>query len=133
MGTLASGGKQAFELMSRSSNGGTTWSKPQPVAGPVTQPGVIDPVLQRPVIDGLAGARSDLAPAPSVDIANGAPDGADASNRIVMTYVSGELAKPHVYFTESTDPNHNSWSAPRAIEGATDRGYYTAPAISPNG
>jgi hypothetical protein len=85
------------------------------------------------VIDGLAGARSDLAPAPSVDISNGAPSGADATNRIVMTYVSGDLAKPHVYFTESTDPNHNSWSSPRAIEGASDRGYYTAPAISPNG
>jgi hypothetical protein len=84
------------------------------------------------VIDGIAGARSDLAPAPSVDIANGAPTGADATNRIVMTYVSGELAKPHVYFTESTNGG-GSWSAPRPIEGATDRGYYTAPAISPNG
>ena len=49
-----------------------------------------------------------------------------------MTYVSGEITKPHVYFTESTDGG-NTWSAPRAIEGATDRGYYTAPSISPNG
>ncbi len=73
------------------------------MAGPVTQPGVFDPVIGRPVIDGIAGARSDLAPAPSVDIANGAPTGADATNRIVMTYVSGDLAAPHVFFTESTD------------------------------
>jgi hypothetical protein len=49
-----------------------------------------------------------------------------------MTYVSGELTKPHVYFTESTNGGA-TWSTPRAIEGATDRGYYTAPAISPNG
>jgi hypothetical protein len=89
-------------------------------------------VLGRPVIDGAAGARSDLAPAPSVDIANGAPTGADATNRIVMTYVSGDLAKPHVYFTESTNGG-GAWTAPRPIEGPTDRGIYTAPAISPNG
>jgi hypothetical protein len=123
---------QAFEFMSRSTDGGSTWSRSVPVAGPVTQPGVVDPVLGRPTIDGIAGARSDLAVAPSVDIANGAPSGADATDRIVMTYVSGEITKPHVYFTESTNLGQ-TWSAPRALEGASDRGYYTAPAISPNG
>src|SRR5213076_3407600 len=76
--------------------------------------------------------RSDLAPAPSVDIANGSPTGSDATDRIVMTYVSGTLADPHVYFTESTDRG-NTWSAPRAVETPGDRGFYTAPAISPNG
>src|SRR5438105_5799115 len=111
VGTQSSAGHDAFELMVKSSDGGHTWSAPQAVAGPVTQPGVFDPVLGRPVIDGIAGARSDLAPAPSVDIANGAPSGADATNRIVMTYVSGELAKPHVYFTESTNRG-GTWSAP---------------------
>jgi hypothetical protein len=132
VGTVSSQGHQAFELMSRSFDGGDSWERPQPVAGPVTQPGLFDPVLGRPTIDGIAGARSDLAPAPSVDIANGAPTGADATNRIVMSYVSGEITKPHVYFTESTNGG-NTWSSPRAIEGATDRGYYTAPGISPDG
>ena len=132
VGTVSSQSHQAFELMSMSSNGGGTWSNPTPVAGPVTQPGAFDPVLGRPVIDGVAGARSDLAPAPSVDIANGAPTGAGATNRIVMTYVSGNLDFPHVYFTESTD-GAATWKAPRSIETTGDRGYYTAPAISPNG
>jgi hypothetical protein len=132
VGTVSSQGHDAFELMSVSTDGGKSWSNATPVAGPVTQPGVIDPVLGRPVIDGVAGARSDLAPAPSVDIANGAPTGADATNRIVMTYVSGEITKPHVYFTESTNGGA-TWTAPRPIEGASDRGYYTAPSISPNG
>jgi hypothetical protein len=132
VGSVPSQGHQSFELMSRSTDGGDKWSRPQPVAGPVTQPGIDDPVIGRPVIDGIAGARSDLAPAPSVDIANGAPTGADATNRIVMTYVSGDLATPHVYFTESTDGG-TTWSAPRPIESAGDRGYYTAPAISPDG
>jgi hypothetical protein len=132
VGTVSSQGHQAFELMSTSTNGGTSWSPPVAVAGPVTQPGVFDPNVGRPVIDGLAGARSDLAPAPSVDIANGASTGADATDRMVMTYVSGTLAAPHVYFTESTD-HGATWSTPQPIESAGDRGYYTAPSISPNG
>ncbi len=132
IGTVSSAGHSSFELMSMSTNGGTTWSNPTPVAGPVTQPGIFDPVLGRPTIDGIAGARSDLAPAPSVDIANGAPDGKDATNRIVMSYVSGSLVAPQVFFTESGDGGAN-WSAPRAIGTSGDRGYYTAPAISPDG
>jgi hypothetical protein len=132
VGTVSSAGHDPFQLMVRSSNGGHTWSTPQPVAGPLMQPGATDPVQGRPVIDGIAGARSDLAIAPSVDIANGAPTGSDATDRIVMTYVSGSLAQPDVLFTESTDLG-DTWSAPRAIESAGDRGIYTAPAISPNG
>jgi hypothetical protein len=132
VGTKSQGAHQPFELMSKSTNGGTSWSSPVAVAGPVQQPGAFDPVQGRPVIDGVAGARSDLAPAPSVDIANGAPTGAGATNRMVMTYVSGPLATPHVEFTESTNGG-GTWSTPRAIESAGDRGFYTAPAISPNG
>jgi hypothetical protein len=89
-------------------------------------------VQGRPVIDGVAGARSDLAPAPSVDIANGAPTGFDATDRMVMSYVSGTITAPHVYFTEST--NHGvTWSAPLPIESPGDRGLFAAPSISPNG
>jgi hypothetical protein len=132
IGTVSSAGHQPFELMSTSTNGGKSWSKPTAVAGPVSQPGVFDPAQGRPTIDSVAGARSDLAPAPSVDIANGAPTGTDATDRMVMSYVSGDLAQPHVYFTEST--NHGaSWSSARAVESSGDRGYYAAPAISPNG
>jgi hypothetical protein len=129
VGTLSG---QASEFVSISRNGGSTWSTPAIVATPVSQPGIVDPVIGRPTIDGVAGARSDLAPAPSVDIANGAPTGTDATNRLVLTYVSGTIAAPHVYFTESTN-GAQTWSAPRAIETPGDRGLYTAPAISPNG
>ena len=71
-------------------------------------------------------------PAPSVDIANGAPNGADATNRVVMSCVSGSITSPDVWFTESTDRG-TTWSKPRVIQTAGDRGFYTAPAISPNG
>lgn len=132
VGTSPQGGRQPFELMSVSDDGGATWSPPRPVVGPVSQPGVYDPVQGRPVIDGVAGARSDLSPAPSVDIANGAPSGTDATDRIVMSYVSGTVDAPHVYFAESTNRGAK-WSTPRSIETTGDRGYYAAPAISPNG
>jgi hypothetical protein len=132
VGTDSALGHLPFEFMSVSTNGGHNWSAQGPVAGPVNQPGLFDAVLGRPTIDGIAGARSDLAPAPSVDIANGAPSGTDATNRIVMSYVSGPLETPHVFFTESADQGA-TWSSPSAIETAGDRGYYTAPAISPDG
>jgi hypothetical protein len=132
VGTVSSARHQAFELLVTSDNAGQTWSSPRQVSGPVTQPGVFDPTQGSPTTDGVAGARSDLAPAPSVDIANGAPNGADATNRLVMTYVSGTITTPHVLFTESTDRGV-TWSTPRAVESGSDRGFYTAPAISPNG
>jgi hypothetical protein len=49
-----------------------------------------------------------------------------------MSYVSGPLTTPHVYFTESTDRG-STWAAPHTIERPGDRGFYAAPAISPNG
>jgi hypothetical protein len=128
----ANGSKTVSELMSTSTNGGNSWSPPRPVVSPVNQPGIFDPAQDRDTIDGVAGERSDLAPAPSVDIANGAPTGADATDRMVMSYVSGPLATPHVFFTEST--NHGAtWAPSRSIETSGDRSLFTAPAISPDG
>jgi hypothetical protein len=135
VGTVQSAGRQPFELMSVSRNGGATWSAQTPVVGPVHQPGIFDPVQGSPTIDGVAGARSDLAPAPSVDIANGAPTGNGATNHMVMSFVSSQVAaneNPHVYFTESSDRGA-TWATPRQIETPGDRGFYTAPAISPDG
>jgi hypothetical protein len=125
--------KQDFEYLVPSTNGGQNWGRPILIPGALTHPGEFDPVQGRPVQDGVAGARNDLTWAPSVDIANGAPSGSDATNRIVLTYVSGTTAAPHVVFRESTDGGA-TWSAPRNIEtGSSDFGFYTAPAISPSG
>ncbi len=124
--------KQHFEYLVPSTNGGQNWGRPILIPGALTHPGEFDPVQGRPVQDGVAGARNDLTWAPSVDIANGAPMGSDATNRIVLTYVSGTTAAPHVVFRESTDGG-TTWSVPRNIETPGDFGYYTAPAISPNG
>ena len=124
--------RQNFEYLVPSTDGGQRWGRPILIPGALTHPGELDPVQGRPVQDGVAGARNDLTWAPSVDIANGAPTGSDATNRIVLTYVSGTTAAPHVVFRESTDGGA-TWSAPRNIETPGDFGFYTAPAISPNG
>ena len=69
-----------------------------------------------------------------MDIANGAPTGADATNRIVNSWADGRdgLNHEHVMFSTSTNGGA-TWTGPRSIETAGDRGYYAAPAISPNG
>ena len=123
-----------FQLMYRSSDGGVHFTGPTLIA-PVVSPGVFDPVQGRPVMDGVAGARVDLASGPSVDIANGAPTGADATNQIVMTWVDGRagLNQEQLLVTTSRDAGA-SWSAPAAVALAPgDRPFYSAPAISPNG
>ena len=54
---------------------------------------------------------------------------------MVMSFVSSQAAAnedPHVYFTESGDHGVN-WTTPQQVETSGDRGFYTAPAISPDG
>src|SRR3954466_7510224 len=84
-------------------------------------------------MDGVAGARSDLSGAPSVDIANGAPSGADATDRIVISWVDGQRLNAETVRFSWSDSGGNSWAAPRSVQRAGHRGYYSAPAISPDG
>ena len=120
--------------MVTSTNGGANWTQPVTLFHGSDTCVAIEPAIGRCVEDGVGGARDDLGPAPSVDIANGAPLGTDATNRIVITWVDGRdgLNEEHVLFASSTNGG-KSWSNPSAIERPGDRGYYSAPAISPNG
>src|SRR6266511_1683701 len=121
-------------VMFTSTDGGKSWTKATPFEDVVDPCFHIDPVIGRCVEDGIAGARNDLAASSSVDIANGAPTGADATNEIVDAWADGRdgINHEHVMVSYSTDGGAH-WSTPSAIESSGDRGYYAAPALSPNG
>ena len=129
--------KQNGIYMAKSGNGGKTFTAPRRLFKAV-HTGVFDPVQGRFVMDGVAGARDDLSDAPSIDIANGAPTGQGATNRIVLTWVDGRagLNNEHVFFTTSTSGGE-TWTSLRRVENEighpSDRGFYSAPAISPDG
>jgi hypothetical protein len=123
-----------FHIMARSTDGGRHWTRAQPIFPATDLCVAFEPSIGRCVMDGIGGARDDLGPAPSVDIANGAPTGADATDQIVNAWADGRdgLNNEHVMFATSIDGGA-TWTTPRTIETAGDRGYYAAPAISPNG
>jgi hypothetical protein len=120
--------------MVKSYDGGHNWTRPQDIVSMNDACYNFDTVSGRCVEDGIAGARNDLTAAPSVDIANGAPTGADATNEIVDTWGDGRfgLNNEKVMLSYSTNGG-DSWSGPTAISSGGDRGYYAAAAISPNG
>jgi hypothetical protein len=127
---------QGSHILLKSSNGGRTWTKPKNIGLAVNTCFSVffDGTSFRCVMDGVAGARDDLSAAPSVNIANGAPTGAGATNEIVRTWVDGRagLNNEHVFTSYSTNGG-TTWSAPVAQETSGDRGYYAGIAVSPGG
>jgi hypothetical protein len=127
---------EGSHIMVKSLNGGKTWTPPVNIGSAVDTCFSVqfDGSSFGCVVDGVAGARDDLSSAPSVDIANGAPTGADATDEILRTWVDGRdgLNNEHVYVSYSIDGGY-TWSDPSAAETAGDRGYYSAIAISPKG
>ena len=119
--------------MVRSLDGGAKWSQPRQVAAAFDTCSVVEPSIGRCVMDGVAGARDDLSASPSVDIANGAPTGADATDRIVMSWVDGKNLNAETVRFSSSDNGGVSWTTPVAVQRPGQRGYYSAPAISPDG
>jgi len=125
---------KASEMMSRSFDGGQTF-QPFRVLFTVVKPGVFDAALGRPTMDGVAGARADLAAAPSVDIANGAPSGADATHELLLNWSDARFGLNNEKSLLSYSTNQGqSWSTPpQVVSSIGDRPIYTAVAISPNG
>jgi hypothetical protein len=117
--------------LARSFDGGSTFEKPFPIAN-VVDVGVFDKVSGRFVFDGFAGTRTDSFP--SLDIANGAPTGAGATNTLVLTWPDAKAGLNHeqALVQTSTDQGQ-TWSSPSNAAEAGDRPDNPAIAISPTG
>ncbi len=123
-------------FMDRSFDGGVRFERPRIVAF-VTDVGLFDPATFRFSFDGIAGARTSTFP--SVDIANGAPTGADATDEIALSWPNGPTPsvtnpgpneKALVQFSMDRGVN---WSTPVNAAATADRPDFPAIAISPNG
>jgi hypothetical protein len=117
----------------RSYDGGVKFEKPRPI-GTMTAIGQIDPdpYYTAFTIDGVAGARSWTMPA--IDIANGAPTGAGATNRIVIAWSDDRNGtnQEQGWLIASTDKGATYGSA-IGLGRSGDRVNQPAVAISPDG
>ena len=120
--------------MQKSFDGGKTWTRPSDVQPANDACYNVDFVSFRCVGDGGAGARIDLLSMPSVDIANGAPSGADATNEIVDVWGDGRFGLDHeVALLSRSMDGGATWSEPTTVSLPGDRPIYAAPAIAPDG
>jgi len=122
------------QTMVKSTTGGDNWGQPVDFMQMNASCFFFDPLAGRCNSEGPAGARNDLMAMPSIDIANGAPTGADATNEIVDAWSDGRNGPNNEVslLSFSTDAGQ-TWSAPQTVSAPGDRALYTAPGIAPDG
>jgi hypothetical protein len=124
-------------FMAVSADGGKHFSRPPTIVTHIDQTGIVDPASGDLTFDGVAGARDGSFP--TVDIANGAPTGAGATDQIVLAWSNGPTPSD-----ASPGPNEQvrvmwsrnggaSWTSAGIASPAADRPDFPAIAISPDG
>jgi hypothetical protein len=122
------------QTMVTSSTGGDTWGRPVDFMPMNAGCFFVDPVEGRCTMEGPAGARVDLMAMPSIDIANGAPTGAGATNEIVDAWTDGRFGLNHeVSLLSFSTDGGQTWAAPQTVSVPGDRALNSAPAIAPDG
>jgi hypothetical protein len=107
---------QDAHVMFKSTDGGATWSKQLTLFSVTDTCEFVDPLSLRCIMDGYSGARTDLGSAPSVDIANGAPTGADATNLIIDAWSDASNGINHEQARVSwSSDSGDTWHAPTAV------------------
>lgn len=124
----------AAQTLVTSETGGDNWDRPVDFMQVNAGCFFVDPVEGRCTMEGPAGARIDLMPMPSVDIANGAPTGTDATNEIVDAWTDGRFGLNHeVSLLSFSTDGGQTWSAPATVSAPGDRALFSAPGIAPDG